>query len=403
VPVYSHSQLQTFETCPLKYKFRYIDRVETPIEETVEMFVGSRVHEALEKLYKDLQLEKLNSLDDLLAFYRAEWQKEWNPGVKITHEGLTEKNYFDYGARCIRNYYERYKPFDQSLTLATEMRLSFPLDEQNRFKMTGIVDRAARRPDGTYEIHDYKTSRLLPAQEALDRDRQLGLYQLGLRHQWPDVERVELLWHYVHADTTMTSRRTPEQLEELREATIADIGRIEAEKKFEPHKGAWCDWCEFQPVCPLWKHVVAMGALPPAQFAADEGVKLANEIAENRRQHDRLEKRYAELKELIAEFCRQQNICVVAGSGVRVSVREVEQINLPEKHSEAREALEGLLKKLGCWESVAGLDIYEMKRVLKDRLWSDDVLQQIRPFATTETSTQVTVRRAKEREDDDSW
>jgi hypothetical protein len=32
---YSYSKLEAFETCPLKYKYRYIERVETPIEETV--------------------------------------------------------------------------------------------------------------------------------------------------------------------------------------------------------------------------------------------------------------------------------------------------------------------------------------------------------------------------------
>jgi len=399
--VYSHSQLQTFETCPLKYKFRYIDRIKTPIEESIEMFVGSRVHATLEKLYKDLQLEKLNPLDSLLEFYRAEWQKEWNPGVKITQSGITEQNYFDYGARCIRNYYERFQPFNQSLTLATELRLSFALDSAGEYQMTGYLDRAARRADGTYEIHDYKTGKSLPSQQILDRDRQLALYQIGLRHQWPDADRVHLLWHYLHADTTITSTRTPEQLEALRQSTIQNIDRIEAEEKFEPQKGAWCEWCEFQPVCPLWKHVVAAGALPPAQFATDEGVKLANEIAETKRQRDRLDRRYEELKELIAEFCRQQKIRVVAGSGVRVSVKEVEQISLPEKGSVKRAELERLLRKLDCWKDVAGLDIYELKRALKERLWPDDVLQQLRPYAPTETSTQVTVRRIKENEDEE--
>jgi putative RecB family exonuclease len=402
VRVYSHSRLQSFETCPLKYKFRYIDRVETPIEETVEMFVGSRVHDALEKLYKDLELEKLNALDDLLEFYRAEWQKQWNTGVKITRDGMTEKNYFNYGAKCLRNYYDRYKPFNQSLTLATELRLSFALDDQEEYKMTGIVDRAARRADGTYEIHDYKTGRTLPAQQELDRDRQLALYQIGLGRQWPDVERVELIWHYVRYDTTMTSTRTPEQLEALRQATIEGIDRIEAEEEFAPCKGAHCDWCEFQPVCPLWKHIVAVGALPPAQFAADDGVKLANEISHTKRQREQLEQRYEELKELIAEFCREQKITVVAGSGVRVTVREVEQIKLPEKNEPEREALERLLRKLDRWEYVAGLDVHELKRVLKGRLWPEDVLRQLEPYATAETGTQVTVRRTKEKEEEDA-
>jgi putative RecB family exonuclease len=399
--VYSHSRLQAFGTCPLKYKFRYIDHVETPIEETVEMFVGSRVHEALEKLYQDLQLEKLDSLEDLLEFYHAQWKKEWNPAVKITRQGYTEENYRAYGAKCIRHYYERYRPFDQSQTLATEMLLNFGLDEQNQYKMTGYIDRAARRPDGTFEIHDYKTSREAPSQEVLDRDRQLALYQIGLRQKWPEAQRVELVWHYVGCDMTLRSTRSAGQLEELRESTIQAIDQIEAEKKFEPQKGAWCDWCEFQPVCPLWKHVVASQALPPAQFAADEGVKLANEIASTKRELDLLSQRYEQLKDLIAEYCRQRNISVLAGSGVRVSVKTMEQIKLPGKHEPARERLEELLHKLGRWDYVAGLDVFELKRVIKERLWPEGDLRQIEPYSTRETTTQVTVRKAKEKADEE--
>lgn len=30
MPVYSHSKLSTYETCPQQYKLRYIDRIEPP-------------------------------------------------------------------------------------------------------------------------------------------------------------------------------------------------------------------------------------------------------------------------------------------------------------------------------------------------------------------------------------
>jgi hypothetical protein len=241
---------------------------------------------------------------------------------------------------------------------------------------------------------------LLPAQETLDRDRQLPLYQIGLRRQWPQADRIELIWHYVHNDTTMTSGRTPEQLEVLRQATIEGIDHIEAETKFEPQKGEWCDWCEYQPLCPLWKHVVAAHTLSPAQFAADEGVKLANRLAATKRQLDELNHQWDELRELIAEFCRQQKVRVVAGSGVSVSVKEVEQLKLPGKNDPEREGLELLLKKLDRWEEVAGLDLHELRRVLKERLWPEPLLRQLRPYVTTETSTQVTVRRTTEKEEE---
>jgi len=81
MPIYSHSRLATYENCPQQYKLRYIERVELPeeAEEGIEAFLGSRVHEALEKLYKELILTKLNSLDELLDYYKNEWDKDVVP------------------------------------------------------------------------------------------------------------------------------------------------------------------------------------------------------------------------------------------------------------------------------------------------------------------------------------
>jgi putative RecB family exonuclease len=118
--------------------------------------------------------------------------------------------------------------------------------------MQGYIDRVGRRADGTYEIHDYKTSRRLPAQQAVDCDRQLGLYQIALQKKRPDAHSVELFWHYLGHDRTLRSTRQPEQLAELCETTTKLIEHIEREKRFEPHKSPLCDWCEYKPDCPAW-------------------------------------------------------------------------------------------------------------------------------------------------------
>lgn len=46
------TRLETFETCPLKYKLRYIDGIKTEVD-GIEAFTGSRVRDVLEKLYID--------------------------------------------------------------------------------------------------------------------------------------------------------------------------------------------------------------------------------------------------------------------------------------------------------------------------------------------------------------
>ena len=92
MPTYSHSQLSTYEHCPHQYKLAYIDKIEVETE-GVEAFMGSRVHDTLEKLYRDLKVTKLNPLEDLILFYNQVWEKNWNGMIQIVRKGVTAEDY----------------------------------------------------------------------------------------------------------------------------------------------------------------------------------------------------------------------------------------------------------------------------------------------------------------------
>ena len=79
--IYSHSRLETFKNCPLKYKFNYIDKIKRE-EEGIEAFLGSRFHEVMEKIYKDLPFRKY-SLDEMLDFYEDDWDKNYHEKIII--------------------------------------------------------------------------------------------------------------------------------------------------------------------------------------------------------------------------------------------------------------------------------------------------------------------------------
>jgi len=53
------------------------------------------------------------------------------------------------------------------------------------YVIRGFIDRLGYCGNGVYEIHDYKTSGFLPSQDKLDADRQLALYQIGIKEQFP--------------------------------------------------------------------------------------------------------------------------------------------------------------------------------------------------------------------------
>ena len=113
----------------------------------------------------------------------------------------------------------------------------------------------------------------LPTQEQADEDAQLALYQIGVEGMWDDVEQVDLVWHYVRFDKEIRSKRTPEQLDALRQSRIAVIDDIESrgkdEANFPTRPSRLCDWCDFRELCPATRHAVAVQALPPKEFKDD--------------------------------------------------------------------------------------------------------------------------------------
>ncbi len=276
---YSHSQLSTYEECPLKYKLCYRDGVKRDTE-SIEAFVGNMVHETLKKCYDDAKFSRLTSLEELLAYYDDLWRRRWHDSIVIVKKDLGQEHYQTLGQKMLSSYYRRHAPFDEDITIGTEMMIKFNLDDGDRYQIKGFIDRLSKNSDGTLHINDYKTSSYLPDQADIDNDRQLALYQMGVQKKWPDAKKIKLVWHYLAFDHELVSQRTDDALAELRTRTIHLIDDIESAEEFPPKESALCDWCEYPDLCPLRKHYYTVENLPTNEFLNEPGVALVNRFAE---------------------------------------------------------------------------------------------------------------------------
>jgi len=247
--IYSHSRLASFEKCPKQFEYRYVQ--ELPAErEGIEAFMGKRVHEVLERLYEFAGRGQIPSLEKVIFRYHAFWDEHYDDKrVQVVRRGTPVSHYRNLGVRCLEYYYKRFHPFDQDETLGVEEEVKFDLDGNGEYVMRGIIDRVVRTEDGTIEIHDYKTGRYVPSQKELNDDRQLALYQLGLRDQFGHDRPYRLVWHYLQKREFRTSSRTNEQLDALRNETIGVIDEIEAATAYPVRRNRLCDWCEYKDRC----------------------------------------------------------------------------------------------------------------------------------------------------------
>jgi putative RecB family exonuclease len=345
MPLYSHSRLRVYETCPRQYRFRYVDRIKVPQVKTVEMFRGSQVHAALETLYRRVQRGRAPSVDEILDGYRRAWQAQWAPEIVVSDPSMTPDDFLRQGEQDLVTYDARYRPFDGDRTVEVESRIMLSLDPARRISLQGFVDRLSIARDGVWRIHDYKTGRRLPTQQDLDEDRQLALYQIGVQRRYPwQTERVELVWHYLAFDQEMRSSRAPEALRDLERRTLALIDVIQADVTFETRVGHHCRRCTYQAMCPAWSHQFRQTALP----------ELARQM---------------ELTEAdLVEYSPPERVETVFGATHKATISEEETVAFPApadpKRGQAQEVL----------------DVRAAVRLYRSAVWPEYFRRTLAPF-----------------------
>ena len=388
MPFFSFSKIDAYDSCSLQFKYRYIDRVKVKVEDTIETFLGSRVHESLEKLYRDLKFERRLSIEELLDDFNTRWKDNWKDNIIIVHKDYTPENYRKMGERYISDYYRRHKPFDRGIVIGLETRDKITLDEEGKYFYDIRIDRLMDMGDGLYEVHDYKTSNKLPSQDSLEKDRQLAMYALWVKNHFKDFKKVRLVWHYVAFDKEMDSFRSDNQLENLKREMLDKIREIEAAQEFPPHVSFLCQWCLYQEICPMWKHEKSLEEKPVNEYLNDPGLKLVDEYVKIKKEWDTqkksLERILEKLREALIQMSEKENIQVIHGTKNKIFVKSSESVKFPAKKTDERQQLMDWLKNSGKFEDVADLDIYALSRIIKDRSWESPILEELDKYATKE-------------------
>ncbi len=386
--IYSYSAISSFQNCPLKFKYAYIDKIE-PLRRNIEAFMGNRVHEALEKLYRDKLYEKVCSLEELLNFYNENWKKKIDSQIFITKEYNME-NYRKMGERYLIDYYNTYKPFDEGKIIALEKKIFFPLNE--KYWIAGIIDRIVEK-DGIYEVHDYKTSLYLPTKKEIENDCQLSLYALALDYLY-GVKEVELVWHFLAFNKEIRIKKR--SYEKTRKEIIGEIEKIEKaikNKEFPAKESSLCPYCEYQPICPLFKHEFELKEMDVEEMVKEEGYKLVNEYARICAKIEELKILQEEIKEKIIEYARKNDLECIYGSEKAVSIktRKIFYFNKKSK-------IKDILKKEGLYEKYTRLDTWKLAEDFRNNLLSKHLAKKIKEFIEEKESIKIYLRNLEREE-----
>lgn len=244
----SYSQIETFRTCPLHYKLKYIYGVPTP--QSPSQSFGTSIHAALKKFYEAVKSGE-KPIDKLIYKCLEEvWIKEGYSGK--THE----EKFFEKGKVYLSGYLkEEFNP--KNLPLVMEEKFTIPLVSKNRdqrpIRIGGKIDRLDVLLGGVVEIVDYKTGATIPSQKEVDENLQLSFYALAATSipQEPfgkKAEKIKLSLYYLDDQEKITTQRSQEQLN----AAIEEIFKVrdDIEKSdFKCSDHIFCQNCEYNLFC----------------------------------------------------------------------------------------------------------------------------------------------------------
>jgi DNA helicase-2/ATP-dependent DNA helicase PcrA len=234
--VLSASDIDTYRTCPLKYKFARVFRI--PQEPTVHQRFGILIHQVLERFHGLQTAPSANhrSLAELLGLLDTGWRRA---GFGDSEE---ERQLHGKAAAALTRYHARFQS-SESEPVWFERPFTFKLGPH---LLRGRVDRVDRLPSGEYELIDYKTGRPKTAAQ-LAGDVQLSLYAVGAREAWR-LDSSQQAYYYLLDDEKVLIPDSPPDW--VREVATEVAEGIRAQG-FEPTPSfAACSVCDYRLVCP---------------------------------------------------------------------------------------------------------------------------------------------------------
>ncbi len=232
--VLSASDIETYRSCPLRYKYARVLRI--PSEQTLNQRFGITVHQVLERYHAS----RASTLPEMMALLQTAWRRGG------FGEGERERELHQKARVALTRYHERLREQDAE-PVWFERSFSFTLGPH---RVRGRVDRIDRLPSGEYELIDYKTGRPKTTDQ-LAQDIQLSLYALGASEDWR-LQAPRQAYHYVLDDEKVPVPPRGEGDAEWIKDTVLQAGEGIMGQRFEPTPSeSACAMCDYRILCPV--------------------------------------------------------------------------------------------------------------------------------------------------------
>jgi RecB family exonuclease len=233
----SVSSIGTYEKCPKKYWYNYIEKPNIPKQKWDHLEFGSFVHLVLEKFHKYLIEQFLPQSE-----YPSLMKKCMEQALKEFDENILEKD-VDLVQGTLQSYLHEIKKNGLPNVLFVEKPFLMEIGDYN---IRGFIDRIDKAGDGHYHVVDYKTSKdpkyLTPFQ--------LMVYSFVIKEEFPDAEKITGSYMLLkHNCAYKTWEISDQDIEDCKMKIVKFGNLISTDKEWEKKPSKLCDFCDFKDIC----------------------------------------------------------------------------------------------------------------------------------------------------------
>lgn len=349
--LFSYSKMSLYCECPLKYKFKYEDKIP---EKPKHFFAfGQAMHESLEFFHSRIPHP---SIEELLDKFSQQWSRK---DYREKGYATKEKHEADYkrGCEILSEYHARH---------GLETKLPFLLEYKTEVEIDGlnviiVADKIEYLGSGLIKIVDYKTGKpadrtpeqLYMYQKICESDKLLlekAAEKLGERLSSMRVD--SLIYYYLEGLKEKAYKRAEEkEIGAFWEKALETAENIK-KGKFEPSPSEKaCNFCDFKALCPIYSsspeekgiaQEKAKYGFPPSQNTGELALSYARALLERKAADEKVR----ELEEKLISVLQDGESSFEA-EDCSVSIKKEYRYEVKD-----REGLIEALKKNGVYEKM---------------------------------------------------